>query len=151
MLQTSSGLSAVRWYTVRRDVSFAPRRGTVSPVLGGILGLMYPFVLVVAALSVGFRAGGDMGDFAASLAAAVLFLIAAPTAWILSFPFIEVTRFTVFVFGIVTCVPLWYLAASAIARRSSGWLQWLRSYGIACVAWTATNLIMFGVIAGFLD
>lgn len=136
---------------VRQDVSFTPRGRTVSPVLGGILGLMYPFVLVVAALSVGFRAGGDMGEFAASIVGAALFLVAAPTAWILSFPFIEVSRFFVFVFGIVTCAPLWYLAAAAIARRSADWLQWLRSYGLACVAWTATNLILFGVIASFMS
>jgi len=119
---------------VKRDVSFAPRRSTVAPILGGIVGLMYPFVLVVAALSVGFRAGGDMGDFAASLAGALLFLIAAPTAWALSFPFIDVTRFTVFVFGIVTSVPIWYFAGRGIATRS----------------WTASNLVLFGVIAAIV-
>ncbi|MEN8041939.1 MAG: hypothetical protein ABFR95_10600 [Actinomycetota bacterium] len=132
---------------MQQDVSFAPRRGTVSPILGGLLGLMFPFVLVVAALSVGFRSGGDMGDFAASLAGAVLFLIAAPTAWVLSFPFIDVTRFTVFIFGVITAVPLWYLLGGAIARRSSEWLYWLRGYGIACVVWTAANLALFGAIA----
>lgn len=133
--------------TVNHDVSFAPRRTTVAPVLGGLLGLMFPFVLVVAALSVGFRSGGDMGDFAASLAGAVLFLVAAPTAWVLAFPFIDVTRFTVFVFGIVTSVPIWYLLGRGIASRSGQWADWLRTYGILCVAWTSLNLVLFGVIA----
>lgn len=133
--------------SVDPDVSFAPRRTTVSSVLGGFLGLMFPFVLVVAALSVGFRAGGNMGDFAASLAGAVLFLIAAPTAWVLSFPFIDVTRFTVFLFGVLTSSALWYLLGRAFATRSADWVQWLRAYGIACVAWTAFNLVVFGIIA----
>jgi mannitol-specific phosphotransferase system IIBC component len=135
---------------VNRDVSFAPRRTAVAPVLGGILGLMFPFVLIVAALSVGFRSGGDMGDFAASLAGAVLFLVAAPTAWVLAFPFIDVTRFTVFVFGIVTSVPVWYLIGRAIAARSSNWIDWLRAYGIVCIAWTSFNLLLFGVIAALV-
>jgi hypothetical protein len=108
---------------------------------------MFPFVLVVAALSVGSRAGGGMGDFAASLAGAVLFLIAAPTAWVLAFPFIDVTRFTVFAFGVGSSALLWYLLGRVIAGQSSDWLQWLRRYGIACVAWTGFNLVVFGIIA----
>jgi hypothetical protein len=111
---------------------------------------MFPFVLVVAALSVGFRAGGGMGDFAASLAGAVLFLVAAPTAWVLAFPFIDVTRFTVFAFGIVSSALLWYLLGRTIAGRSSHWIQWLRGYGIACVAWTGFNLVTFGVVAAIV-
>jgi hypothetical protein len=111
---------------------------------------MFPFVLVVAALSVGFRAGGDMGDFAASLAGAVLFLIAAPTAWVLAFPFIEVTRFTVFAFGIVSSSVLWFLLGRVIAGQSADWIQWLRIYGIACVIWTSLNLVMFGIVASIV-
>ncbi len=108
---------------------------------------MFPFVLVVAALSVGFRSAGDMGDFAASLAGAVLFLIAAPTAWVLAFPFIDVTRFTVFVFGIATSALLWFGLGRGIANQSGDWIQWLRTYGIVCVGWTALNLVVFGVVA----
>jgi hypothetical protein len=111
---------------------------------------MFPFVLIVAALSVGFRSGGDMGDFAASLAGAVLFLIAAPTAWVLSFPFIDVTRFTVFVFGLVTSVPIWYFVGRALAIRSPGWMEWLRAYGILCVSWTSINILLFGVVAAIV-
>ena len=88
-----------------------------------------------------------MNQFAASLAGAVLFLIAAPTAWVLSFSFIDVTRFTVFVFGVSTSVPIWYLTGRVIATRSDNWIEWLRMYGITCVAWAAFNLVLFGVIA----
>jgi len=88
-----------------------------------------------------------MGEFAATLAATVLFLIAAPTAWVLSFSFIEVTRFTVLVFGIATSAPLWYVLGVAVARRSGDWLVWFRRYGLTCVAWTAANLLLIGTIA----
>ncbi len=135
---------------MNHDVSFAPRRTTVAPVIGGLLGLMFPFVRVVAALSVGFRSGGNMGDFAASLAGAVLFLVAAPTAWVLAFPFIDVTRFTVFVFGVVTSVPIWFLIGRGIATRSKHWIDWLRAYGILCVVWTSFNLVLIGVIAALV-
>lgn len=91
-----------------------------------------------------------MGDFAASLAGAVLFLIAAPTAWVLAFPFIDVTRFTVFAFGIASSVFLWFLVGRAIAGQSSDWTQWLRRYGITCVAWTGFNLVAFGVVASIV-
>gem|GEM_PF-1598485 len=150
MLPARVRLFDVLWCVVKQDVSFAPRRSTVSPLLGGVLGLMFPFVLVVAALSVGFRSAGDMGDFAASLAGAVLFLIAAPTAWALSFPFIDVTRFTVFVFGVVTSVPIWFFVGRGLALRSPGWMEWLRGYAILCVSWTSINILLFGVVAAIV-
>jgi hypothetical protein len=119
----------------------------VSPVVGGLVAIAYPTVLVIVSLGVGFRRGGDMGEFAATVAATVLFLIAAPTAWVLSFSFIDVTRFTVLVFGVATSAPLWYLLGVALGRRSNDWLVWFRRYGIACVAWTTTNLLLIGTIA----
>jgi hypothetical protein len=150
MLQARVLLFPVLCQTVNQDMSFAPHRRTVSPVLAGLLALMFPFVLVVAALSVGYRAGGGDGDFAASLAAAVLFLVAAPSAWVLAFPFIDVTRFTVFAFGVVSSALLWYLLGRVIAGHSSDWLQWLVRYGIACVAWTGFNLVVFGLVAAIV-
>lgn len=137
----------VRSVPVNEDVSFAPRTRVVPRVSGGILALTYPTVLIIVALSAGFRRGGDMTDFAATMAATVLFLIAAPTAWILSFSFIDVTRFTVLVFGIVTSAPFWYVLGVAIARRSMDWLTWIRRYAVVCVSWTAANLLIIGVIA----
>jgi hypothetical protein len=128
-------------------VSFGPRRRSVSPVAGGILALVYPTTLIVVAIGVGFRRGGDMGEFAATLAGAVLFLIAAPTAWVLSFDFIDVTRFTVLVFGVVTSLPLWCVAGVAMARSVEAWVVWVRRYLTMCVGWTAFNVLVIGVIA----
>lgn len=88
-----------------------------------------------------------MGDFAASVAATVLFLIAAPTSWVLSFSFIEVTRFTVLVFGVVTSAVLWYVLGVSIARRSAAWIEWIRRYAVVCLAWTAGNLLLIGIVA----
>ncbi|MGI9529339.1 MAG: hypothetical protein ACR2NG_06465 [Acidimicrobiia bacterium] len=137
----------VRCGAVQEEVSFAPRSRSVPPISGGILALTYPAVLIIVALSVGFRRGGDMTEFAATLAATVLFLIAAPTSWVLSFSFIEVTRFTVIVFGIVTSAPLWYVLGVGVARRSPDWMTWIRRYAVVCVVWTALNLVVFGIIA----
>ena len=134
---------------MNEDVSFAPRTRTVPRISGGILALTYPVILVIIALSVGFRRGGDMTDFAATVAGTVLFLIAAPTSWVLAFPFIEVTRFTVLVFGTLTSAPLWYVLGVSLARRSHDWLSWMRRYAVVCLVWTAANLVGFGVIAAF--
>jgi hypothetical protein len=131
---------------VKNDVSFAPRSQTISPLLGGFLALSYPIALVAVAISVGFRRGGDMGEFAATMAASVLFLVAAPTAWVLSFAFIDVTRFTVLVFGLVTSLPLWFLAGTALTRGASEWLTWSKRYVVTVVAWTSFNLLTFAVL-----
>jgi hypothetical protein len=119
----------------------------VSPLLGGLVGLVYPMILVGAALSIGFRRGGDMGDFAASLAASVLFLVAAPTAWVMSFSFIDVTRFTILAFGVTTSFPFWFLVGSGLARGASRWVTWLVRYIVVSISWTAFNLLVFAVIA----
>jgi hypothetical protein len=135
---------------VKRDVSFAPRRQTVSPILGGALALTFPTVIGLIALSVGFRQGGDMGDFAGSIAATLLFLIAAPTAWVLSFPFIDVTRFTVITFGIITSAPLWWLVGVAIARNVEHWATWVRGYLTLSVAWFVANIVVIAVVASIV-
>lgn len=103
--------------------------------------------LITVALSVGFRRAGDMGDFAATMAGSVLFVIALPTSWVLSFSFIDVTRFTVLIFGVATSFPLWYLVGAAIARSTESWLVWVRRYLIGVVAWTAINLILIAAVA----
>ncbi|MCL1593547.1 MAG: hypothetical protein M3132_04245 [Actinomycetia bacterium] len=132
---------------MKKDVSFAPRRHGISPLIGGFIGISYPVLLTAISLSVGFRRAGDMGEFAATLAASVLFLIAAPTAWVLSFSFIDVTRFTVLVFGIVTSFPIWYILGVALARGSGDWLVFIRRYVVVCVTWTAFNLVAIAVVA----
>ena len=135
---------------MKRDVSFAPRRSTVSPVLGGAQGLIYPTIIGVIGLSVGFRQGGDMTDFAASIVGTLLFLIAAPTAWVMAFDFIDVTRFTVILFGIVTSAPLWWLAGVALARSSDTWSIWWRRYLVVSVLWTVGSIVVIAVIASLI-
>ena len=108
---------------------------------------MYPAILVGAALSVGFRRGGDMGEFAAALAASVMFLVAAPTAWVMSFSFIDVTRFTILVFGVATSFPLWFLLGSGLARGTGRWTTWTLRYSVVCISWTAFSLLVFAVVA----
>ena len=71
----------------------------------------------------------------------------APTSWIFAFPFIDVTRFTVLVFGVFTSMPVWYLMGVALARRAENWTRWLRAYAIVCVTWTALNLVIVGILA----
>ncbi|MCZ7534191.1 MAG: hypothetical protein M5U23_12470 [Acidimicrobiia bacterium] len=136
---------------MKRDVSFAPRRTTVSPILGGAFALIFPTVIGLIALSVGFREGGDMTDFAGSLVATVLFLIVTPTAWVLSFPFIDVTRFTVILFGMVTSAPLWWLAGVAIARGADTWIVWTRRYLVASIVWMITNIVVIAIIASLVS
>lgn len=113
------------------------------------MGLVYPTILVGAALSVGFRRGGDMGDFAASLLGSVLFLVAAPTAWIMSFSFIDVTRFTILGFGVVTSFPFWFLVGSGLARGTDRWTTWALRYVVVSISWTAFNFLVFAVVASF--
>jgi len=116
-------------------------------VFGGLLALSYPVALVVIAVSVGFRRPGDVGEFAATMAASVLFLVAAPTTWVLSFSFIDVTRFTVLVFGLVTSLPLWFLVGMALSRGALDWISWVRRYVVFVVAWTSFNLLAIAIVA----
>jgi len=88
-----------------------------------------------------------MGDFAATMAASVLFLVAAPTAWVLSFSFIDVTRFTVLVFALATSLPIWYLAGTVLTRGVAEWLTWARRYVVVSVSWTALNLLILAMVA----
>lgn len=129
------------------DLSFAPRRLGPSRGRGGLAGLTYPVFLVVIALGVGFRRGGDMGDLAASFLSALLFLVACPTAWVFAFDFIEVTRFTVIGVGVLTSFPLWYALSAALAERADFWGEWLRWYVTACLIWTVLTILLMAVIA----
>ena len=129
------------------DVSFAPRRRTIRTGWGGIAGLTFPTVLVVISLSVGFRHAGGPGDLASSFLGALLFLVAAPTAWLFAIPFIEVTRFTVITVGVLTSGVVWFVAGRAIAARSRSWGVWMRRYAAICVTWTAATLLLFALFA----
>ncbi len=109
--------------------------------------MSFPVAIVAIAISVGFRRAGDVGEFAATMAASFLFLIAAPTTWVLSFSFIDVTRFTVLVFGLVTSLPLWFLAGTALTRGVPEWITWMKRYVVVVVAWTSLNLLVFAIVA----
>jgi hypothetical protein len=99
------------------------------------------------AMSVGFRQAGGPSDIAGSFLGALLFLVAAPTAWVFAFPFIEVTRFTVIAVGVVTSAIAWYLIGRALAERSMSWAVWLGRYATVCLVWTAVTLALFAVLA----
>jgi hypothetical protein len=88
-----------------------------------------------------------MGAFAAALLGSLMFLVAAPTAWIMSFSFIDVTRFTILVFGIATSFPFWFLVGSGLARGASSWVTWILRYVFVSISWTALNLFVFAVVA----
>jgi hypothetical protein len=128
------------------NVSFAPRRSSIGRTMAGLVALGYPLLMVVLALGVGARQPGDLQDFAASFVAAVMLIIALPTTWFLSFDFIEVSRTTVVVFGLVTSLPLWYLVGTFLAVRSETWAHWVRNYITAAIAWTLLNLLILAVI-----
>lgn len=132
---------------MRQDLSFTTDRKTVSRVLGGTAALTYPLLLVGVALGTGFRKGGDYSDLAASFLAALLFLVAAPTAWIFSFDFVDPDRFTIVFVGSLTSFPLWFMAGSAVARRTHAWARWLFRYSLICVGWTVANIVFFVVLA----
>lgn len=129
-----------------RHVSFLRPRSAVGHTAGGIAGLVYPVMLVALALDVGFRHGGDMGEIATSFLGTILFLTAAPTAWIFAIDFIEVSRFTVLVAGVLSSFPLWWLLGTRLAEGASNWLVWLRRYTTAALIWTSLHLFVIGLL-----
>jgi len=103
--------------------------------------------MVVMALGVGARRGGDLQDFAASFVAAVMLVIALPTTWLLSLDFSEVSRTTVLMFGLVTSLPLWYLLGRALGSRATTWGRWFQRYVTVAIIWTLTNLLILAMVA----
>ncbi len=121
----------------------------MSRQVGGIAAFAFPLALTALTLSVGFRRAGDMSDLAASLLATMLFLVAAPTAWIFTVDFIEAGRLLVITSALATSLPLWYLAGSRLAYFESHWSGWLRRYVVLCVVWSVFNVVLI-VIVGSL-
>ncbi|GMQ85159.1 MAG: hypothetical protein BMS9Abin07_0724 [Acidimicrobiia bacterium] len=133
------------------DVSFASRRTFIGRLRGGVAAFVYPLLLLAFSLSVGFRKAGDLQDFAASFVGSILTVVALPTVWFVSFDFIDVTRMTVLVFGLVTSLPLWYLLGAAIGGRSETWGNWFRTYAATCMLWTLANFAALAVIATVVE
>lgn len=133
-----------------QGISFAPKQG-LSRTGAGLLALTYPLLLIGIAIGVGFRHGGGVAEFGASFAGAVMFLVAAPTAWVFAIEFIEAERFTVLLVGTITSLPLWALGGIGLARLSNGWWQWAIRYFAGCVVWTALYVLAIGVISALIS
>ncbi len=123
----------------------------MSRSIGGFAALSYPLAMTALALSVGFNRVGDMTDIAASLLATMLFLVAAPTAWIFTVDFIEAGRLLVVTSALVTSLPLWYLAGSRLAYYAPSWPSWIRRYLVLCIVWNVVNVVLIVVIGSILD
>jgi hypothetical protein len=131
---------------VTPDFSFTARRGGLPLPVAGVFALVFPVAITVLSISVSFRQVGDMSDLASSLLAALLFLVAAPTAWIFAIDFIDVNRLVVILVGIVTSYPLWFFAGTRLALFAATWAGWLRRYIVLCLAWTSANIVILLVI-----
>jgi len=125
---------------------FRPRSG-LRRIPGGIAGMTFPGALVIVALGVDFRAVGDGSDIATAVLATMLFVIAAPTAWIFAIDFIEAGRFTIVFAGVVTSFPLWYLLGAKLAQAVSRWPDWIAAYVKICVSWTVAWIVILQVAA----
>lgn len=130
-----------------QGISFVTKQG-LHRGRAAVLALTVPLVLISLAIGVGFRQGGGEAEFGASFAAAVMFLVAAPTAWVFAIDFIEAERFTVMLIGALTSLPLWALAGWGLARISTSWRQWVIRYFALCAAWLTLYVLAIGVIAG---
>jgi hypothetical protein len=129
-----------------QGINFRSQDG-VRAAYGGIAALSFPTLLVVVALGADFRAIGDGSDFATALLATVLFVIAAPTAWIFSIDFIEAGRFTVVFVSVITSFPLWYFIGSRLARVVPSWPSWITSYLKICILWTVLWMLLIQLFA----
>lgn len=131
---------------VATGIDFSSRRGGVPRMVGGTVALVYPVALTALSLSVGLRQIGDMSDIASSLLAAMMFLVAAPTAWIFTAEFIEAGRLLIVTSALLTSLPLWYMAGSRLAHYADTWGVWLKRYVILCVVWSVVNVVLLVVI-----
>ena len=129
-----------------QDLVFRPRSG-LRRIPGGIAGLTFPTVLVVVALGVDFRSVGDGSDIATAVLATLLFVIAAPTAWIFAIDFIEAGRFTVVLASVITSFPLWYLVGAKLADAVVRWPDWIAAYAKICVLWTVLWIVVLQVVS----
>ena len=114
---------------------------------GGVAALAYPLFLMVLSIGAGFHEGGDMTDIAGAVLGAMLFVIAAPTAWIFAFEFIDVSRFAVMATSVLTSFPVWYLVGGRMAVVSGNWGRWLSRYVRLIMVWTTFNIVMLGLVA----
>lgn len=129
-----------------QGIRFVTKQG-LPRAQAALLALTVPLILMGLAIGVGFRQGGGVAEFGASFAGAVLFLVAAPTAWVFAIDFIEAERFTVMFVGALTSLPLWALAGAGLARISTSWRQWTVRYFAMCAAWLTAYVVLIGLLA----
>lgn len=129
-----------------QGITFVTKQG-ISRISAGVLALTFPLLLIGLSLGVGFRQAGGVAEFGASFAAALMFLVAAPTAWVFAIDFIEAERFTVMLVGSLTSLPLWALAGAGLARFSDSWKRWTVRYFALCATWVALYVVVIGVVA----
>jgi hypothetical protein len=141
----SSGL-AVAFTPVTTDIRFIPQTG-LNRRGGGVLGLAYPLALIGLALSVDFRGTSHADDLATAILGALLFLVAAPTAWVFAIDFIEASPLTVISVGTVTSLPLWYFLGSRLAMATTSWRRWTWRYASVCGLWTLLVFVLMFVLA----
>jgi hypothetical protein len=131
---------------VSQGITFVTKQG-ISRSRAGLLALTFPLILIGLALGVGFSRGGGVAEFGASFAAALMFLVAAPTAWVFAIDFIEAERFTVMLVGALTSLPLWALAGAGLARFTDSWRRWAFRYFALCATWVALYVLVVGLVA----
>jgi hypothetical protein len=134
---------------VAQDLIFRRRSG-LRRVPAGLAALIYPTVLVIAALGVDFRAVGDGSDIATAVLATFMFLVAAPTAWLFAIDFIEAGRFTVVFVGVITSFPIWFLLGAKLAQAASHWGEWIGAYLKICVVWTVLWIILAQILSALV-
>lgn len=136
---------------VSTGIDFSARIGGLPRWVGGLAAFVYPIGLTIVALSVNFDRVGNMSDIATSVLATMAFMIAAPTTWVFTVDFIEAGRLLVVTSGLLTSLPLWYLAGSRLAYFATSWTLWVRRYIVFCVVWSVFNVLMFVLIGSFVN
>jgi hypothetical protein len=102
------------------------------------------------AISVEVSTSGGIRGFGTAYLGTLMFLIAAPTAWIFAIDFIEAGRFTVIAFGILTSFPLWFLIGGGLASGSRQWLEWAGRYVTIAAVWSVLSLLIIGIIGSIV-
>lgn len=131
---------------VTAQIEFGERKETLPRGIGGVVGLVYPSMLVGLALGVEFATNGGLHGFGTAYLGALLFVIAAPTAWLFAIDFIEAGRFTIIAFAVVTSFPVWFAVGAGLAGVSRTWVQWAGRYIAFASFWTVASLLLIGII-----
>ena len=127
-------------------IGFGPRRHGPPRWAGGVAATILPVVSFGVILQAGFWETGGEQELATGILAEMMFLIVAPTTWIFSIEFIEVSRLTAITIGALTSLPLWFVLGVSIADRSSTWQGWLQRYAMTYGIWLAFSFVLFVVI-----